>query len=336
MVNDANVVPLLPSRTVTSLTLSSGGAAWAVTPEPSVPATIVLVATATRSRTERARIARSPVVSPGFGDAFQPYIGRAGAGPYAYPRGETATPFRVGTASGRIRVQRALGEHREEVLDREVALLDVSGGRRGNPDRDVRHRRQRPARGARQADHRDAGRVGYLGGSHHVGGVAARRDRDEDVAVRSYRLDLPGEHPVGAVIVRDRGKRRRVGGQRDRAHGRTRMVERQGAHELRREVLCIRGASPVAADQQGVRRAERFDQQLARGNDVVQARGPDLAQQRLGVAEVAVGALAPRIRVHVHDPLRESGRESDWESGHGSGRTSPAMIVTAPPRSSAT
>src|SRR3954447_406561 len=103
MVNDANVVPLLPSRTVTSFTLSSGGAAWAVTPEPSGTATIVLVATATRSRTERARIARSPVVSPGFGDAFQPYIGRAGAGPYAYPRGETATPSGEATPPARSR-----------------------------------------------------------------------------------------------------------------------------------------------------------------------------------------------------------------------------------------
>src|SRR3954453_4976013 len=62
MVNVADEVPALPSVTVTSVILSSGGAAWAVTPEPSVTATIVLVARAMRSRTERARIPRSPVV----------------------------------------------------------------------------------------------------------------------------------------------------------------------------------------------------------------------------------------------------------------------------------
>src|SRR6185295_8997457 len=124
-------VPALPSTTVTSLTRNSGGAAWAGRPAPSVNAAIVLVATATRSRMERARMTRSPVVcAPEMGDGVTPYIGRSQRGPYACARGESRTQPQVGVGSGWVRVQRALGDQGEELLDRQVTLLDV-GRRRG-------------------------------------------------------------------------------------------------------------------------------------------------------------------------------------------------------------
>src|SRR5262245_49426587 len=104
MVKVASDVPLLPSVPVTSLIFSCGGAACAATPDPSVTAAIVLVATRTRSRMERARMARTPVVvSPQAGDGFLPYIGGGGGEPYALPKGESGTRFRVRTgASGWI------------------------------------------------------------------------------------------------------------------------------------------------------------------------------------------------------------------------------------------
>ena len=76
-----------------------------------------------------------------------------------------------------------------------------------------------------------------------------------EIAIRtspcaSERFHLSLEHPLDAEVVRDGCEERRIGGQRDGGDRRARVVDRQRADELRRQVLRVRGAATVPADQE--------------------------------------------------------------------------------------
>jgi hypothetical protein len=135
----------------------------------------------------------------------------------------------------------------QQVADRDVALLD--------PRRDVRRHRHtgvaardegRAAR-AGEPDHAHPSPARGLDGEHHVLRRAARRDRDQHVARAAERLDLAREHLLVAVVVRDRGQRRRVGGERD--PGERPALEHEPPDQLGGDVLRVGGAAAVAAQQ---------------------------------------------------------------------------------------
>ena len=140
------------------------------------------------------------------------------------------------------------------------------------------------------------------------GRSAARRDREEHVARRADRLDLSREHPVGPVVVGDRRQGRCVRGQRDRAHRRPRMVQRQRAHELRREVLRVGGAAAVAADEQRMAGSEPLDEQPCGSEHVIDAGGREGAHQIGGVVEVRQRTGASLVWIHLMPPVRRGWR----------------------------
>ena len=117
---------------------------------------------------------------------------------------------RSASGSSPGRVQRALDEEGDELLDREVALLDVGRHGRGHPDRDVGERRERTAGRARERDHPQSTVPERVS--------AARTTFAEfplvEIAISTSpaaaeRLHLPGEDAFDAEVVRDRGEQRR-------------------------------------------------------------------------------------------------------------------------------
>jgi len=88
-----------------------------------------------------------------------------------------------------IGVDRSLDEQREQLLGREVRLLDVRRDVRRDPDRDVGERCELPSGSSRQREDGEAHPCGTFGCSDDVRGVAARGDAEQDVAGPSQRLD---------------------------------------------------------------------------------------------------------------------------------------------------
>jgi hypothetical protein len=70
--------------------------------------------------------------------------------------------------------------------------------------------------------------------------MSRRRETDEDVAGTAMRADLAREQLLAKVVVADGRQRGAVGGQRER--GQRPAIEGKPSHELRREMLCRRGA----------------------------------------------------------------------------------------------
>ena len=134
---------------------------------------------------------------------------------------------------------------------------------------------------------------------HGLRGVAARGDAEQDVPGPSERLELPREDAVDTEVVPDRREDRRVRRQGDRAHRGSRMIDRQGADELRREVLCIGRAPAVPTDQQRAAVPERGGQAGGGLDDVVQARRHDRLQDRGGLRQVPGRASARLFAVHI-------------------------------------
>src|SRR5207245_4717438 len=73
-----------------------------------------------------------------------------------------------------IRVDRALHEQREQLLGREVCLLDVRRDVRWDPDRDVGERGEPPPGSSRQREDGQAHPCGTFGRRDDVRGVTAR------------------------------------------------------------------------------------------------------------------------------------------------------------------
>ena len=78
-----------------------------------------------------------------------------------------------------------------------------------------------------------------------VARIAARRDREQHVVRVTQPPHLLREDLVVVVVVRDRGERRCVGGERDR--GQRRALHLETIEELRRKMLAVGGRAAVAA-----------------------------------------------------------------------------------------
>src|ERR1700693_4872098 len=104
----------------------------------------------------------------------------------------------------RIGGDRSLDEQREQLLGREVRLLDVRRDVRRDPDRDVGKRCELPPGSSRQREDGEAHTRAALGRRDDVRGVAARGDAEQDVPRPSERLELPREDAVAAEVVPDR------------------------------------------------------------------------------------------------------------------------------------
>ena len=184
------------------------------------------------------------------------------------------------------------------MLHRQVTFLDVRRDGAGDADGRIGQSRETASRGAGQRDHRKSLRTGAFGGADHVPGVAARRDGDQHVALPAERLHLTLEHALGTEVVRDGGEERRVGGERDRRDRWAEVVDRERADELRREVLGVRGAASVAADEELATAPQRGHEERGGRHDVVQALLLDASDGVRGRAEVPARVLGRRLDVH--------------------------------------
>jgi GDP-L-fucose synthase len=135
------------------------------------------------------------------------------------------------------------------VFDRQVHLLDYLRVSRGNPDGHVRRLSERPVF-AQQRDDRKAFSPGGVYRCQDVSRGATGADRDQHITGGAERVDLPREHPVEPEVVRIARQVRRVGRQRDRGQSGAVDVLCQPADELGGEMLAVRGAAAVAAQQQ--------------------------------------------------------------------------------------
>ena len=70
---------------------------------------------------------------------------------------------------------------------------------------------------------------------------------DRDVSGSSEGFDLAAENALEIAVIRDAGQDRGVGGEGD--GGKRRAVGAKAIHELGREMLGVRGASPVSENE---------------------------------------------------------------------------------------
>ena len=142
----------------------------------------------------------------------------------------------------------ALDEHTEDVLEGEVALLDVHGGGGGDDDVVVAEVAHFAAAVAGEADGGDALSGGLMEGLEDVGGVAGGGDAEEDVAGLAERFDLAGEDLIEAEVVAAGGEDGGVGGESDGAEGGA--VVGEADDEFGDEVLGVGGGASVAGDEE--------------------------------------------------------------------------------------
>jgi hypothetical protein len=84
---------------------------------------------------------------------------------------------------------------------------------------------------------------------NYIFGGAARTDTKEDVTRSSKRFNLPLKDTFIPAIICERGKKARIGRERYGWQCSALHLFRQSAHELRRHVLAIRGASPISTKE---------------------------------------------------------------------------------------
>jgi hypothetical protein len=138
----------------------------------------------------------------------------------------------------------AFNEHAEDVIEGQVALLNVHRDGGGDDDVVVAERAHLAAFVAGEADGGDAHFFGLMESLEDVGGVAGGGDTEEDVAGLAEGLDLAGEDTLVAEVVADGGEDGRVGGEGDGAKGRA--VDGEADDELGCEVLGVGGAATVS------------------------------------------------------------------------------------------
>jgi len=183
--------------------------------------------------------------------------------------------------------QRGVDAFEHQVQDDLMRLLHVGAGGVGDEQFDVGLAVEGAAAAANQGERLDAARLGGADCFDQVGGVAARREEDEQVAGGAERLDLAGEDLVEAEIVGDAGERRAVGA--DREAGQGAAVALVAAGEFFGEMHClgraaaVAGAEHLAAGFQGG--DEQVDGRLDGRSDVVKGsdRGRGLVDESRGV-----------------------------------------------------
>ena len=142
----------------------------------------------------------------------------------------------------------ALDEHAEDVLEGEVALLDVHGGGGGDDDVVVAEVAHLAAAAAAEADGDDVHLAGLIEGAEDVGGVAGGGDAKEDVAGLAERFDLAGEDLIEAEVVAAGGEDGGVGGESDGTEGWA--VVGEADDEFGDEVLGVGGGASVTGDEE--------------------------------------------------------------------------------------
>lgn len=139
----------------------------------------------------------------------------------------------------------------------------------GHDELDRREAASRAAASTEKGEALQVARFGFTKGGEDVGGVAAGREHDDEVAGLGEARDLAREGLVEAVVVADARHERAIGGQRERWQ-RT-PIFGVAAGELGGEVGGLGGAPAIAADEEFVAGAQRFENERRGGVD----RGAD-------------------------------------------------------------
>lgn len=134
------------------------------------------------------------------------------------------------------------------VFDDQLGLLNLSRGRTSHHEGDVDRAREsrRSVTDEPQGAHSSRRR-----GPHsvkHVRRLAARTDRERNVAASAKRFDLTRKHVFVPEVVRDRRESRRIRRERDR--GQRLAVELESADELRGKVLRVGCTAAVPENEQ--------------------------------------------------------------------------------------
>jgi len=155
----------------------------------------------------------------------------------------------------------ALDDHAEDVLEREMRLLDVHSDGRGDDDAVVAKAAHLAAVVAGQAESGDAHLLGLVQGFDDVGRVAGGGDTEEDVAGLTESFDLALEETVKAEVVASGRQDGGVGGESDGAQGRP--IDGQANDELGHEVLSVRSRASVSGDEQFIPRLHGLRRKFA-------------------------------------------------------------------------
>src|SRR5438093_1759582 len=132
----------------------------------------------------------------------------------------------------------------DRVNHRAMHFLHARGRLRSHVDVNLGDLAGVAAVAACERDRAQAPRPRRLQALDDVGRQAARTDAERHVALAAERFDLPGEHPLVALVVADRRDHAGVGRQR---HGRECCaIDLKATDQLRRHVLGVGGAAAVA------------------------------------------------------------------------------------------
>ena len=142
----------------------------------------------------------------------------------------------------------ALDGHAEDVLEGEVAFLDVHGDVGGDDDVVIAEVPHLTAAASAEADGDEVHLAGLMEGLEDIGGVAGGGDAEEDVAGLTEGFDLTREDAIEAEVVAGGGKDGGVGGEGYGAEGGT--VGGEADYELGDEVLGVGGGASVAGDEE--------------------------------------------------------------------------------------
>jgi hypothetical protein len=142
----------------------------------------------------------------------------------------------------------ALDGHAEDVLEGEVAFLDVHGDVGGDDYVVIAEVPHLAAAVAAEADGDEVHRAGLVEGLEDIGGVAGGGDAEEDVSGLAEGFDLTREDAIEAKVVAGSGKDRGVCGEGDGAEGGT--VCGEADYKLGNEVLGVGGGASVAGDEE--------------------------------------------------------------------------------------
>lgn len=150
-----------------------------------------------------------------------------------------------------------------------MRLLRGGAALAGHDELDRREAASRAAASTEKGEALQVTRFGLVEGGEDVGGVAAGREHDDEVAGLGEARDLAREGLVEAVVVANARHERAIGGQRERWQ-RT-PIFGVAAGELGGEVRGLGGAPAIAADEEFVAGAQRFENERRGGVD----RGAD-------------------------------------------------------------
>jgi hypothetical protein len=142
------------------------------------------------------------------------------------------------------------------VNEHDVRGLDVLGVGRWHDQCDVGKAAQLPALTAEQADRAQPQATCLREGPQQIAAAAAGADAEQDVAAAAEGLHLPRVDLVIADVIGPRRQGRQVAAERQRGEA-TPSGPLEAPDQLAGEVLRIRGAAAVAAEQQLAAIAER-------------------------------------------------------------------------------